>query len=285
MSPTSGRRSRAALLAAAVLVAAALGAASCGGSSDLDRPDGPAAGGGAAGRAQEAEAEERRGPLLEGGERVVFIGDSLAVEAPPSYPELLPEALGGRADGVRTVNLAEPGTTAADWSAGEPLFRQRLAPELTDADLIVVTLGGNDLQEALGGSDGLDAAERADAGSAAGALAAVDRFGRRLRSIFAAIRRRSPGTRIAYVGYPDYSRATAWRETGGTRGTLALSFGLSALTAAAADAGPDLLVDMRDSTGRAGVDSLLADTEHLGPAGHELYARKLAAALTRPERG
>jgi lysophospholipase L1-like esterase len=250
--------------------------ASCGGGSASEEPP-------AEPPAQATAAEPA--PLLGGGDRVLFIGDSLAVEAPPNYPELLPDALGGRARGVETVNLAEPGTTAGDWSAGEPLFRQRLAPELDDADLVVVTLGGNDLQEALGGSDGIDAAGRADAGSGAGALDAVDRFGRRLGSIFTAIRRRSPGTRIAYVGYPDYSQATAWREAGGVRGTLALSFGLSALAAAAADAEPDLLVDMRGATARAGVDSLLADSEHLGPAGHELYARKLAAQLTRPLQG
>jgi lysophospholipase L1-like esterase len=274
VSPTSAGGSRAALLA--VAAAATLALASCGGDT---APEGTRAEPG-----PQASADERE-PLLVGGDRVVFIGDSLAVEAPPNYPDLLPGALRGRARGVETVNLAEPGTTAEDWGAGGPLFRRRLAPELDEADLVVVTLGGNDLQEALGGSDGIDAAGRADAGSGAGALAAIDRFGRRLRSIFAAIRRRSPGTKIAYVGYPDYSRATAWREAGGTQGTLALSFGLSALTAAAADAEPDLLVEMRKATARAGVDSLLADSEHLGPAGHELYARRLAAELTRPRQG
>jgi lysophospholipase L1-like esterase len=270
------------LFGSGLLAAGALGVASCGGSSDSEEPPGISPPAGVERPTQAADGP--RAPLLEGGERVVFIGDSLAVEAPPNYPELLPGALGGRARDVETLNLAEPGTTADDWRAGGQLFRQRLAPELRDADLVVVTLGGNDLQEALGGADGIDAAGRADAGSGAGALDAVERFARSLRSIFTAIRKRSPGTRIAYVGYPDYSQATAWRQAGGTTGTLALSFGLSALAAAAADAGPDLLVDMRGATARAGVDSLLADSEHLGPAGHELYARRLSAAFTGPRR-
>lgn len=226
-------------------------------------------------------APETAPPLLGDGDRVVFFGDSLAVEAPPNYPQLLGDELGARARGIEVVNLAEPGTTAADWAPGSALWEQRLEPELADADLLVVTLGGNDLQEGLGGSDGIDSVSVSGAGSQGDAFSAIDRFERRLGRIFAAIRRRSPGAGIAYVGYPDYSRATVWREAGGLTGTLALEVGLEALVRAASDAGPDLLVDMRAPSGRAGVDSLLADSEHLNSAGHELYARRLARALTR----
>jgi lysophospholipase L1-like esterase len=232
----------------------------------------------------EAEVDEARAarptPLLEGGERLLFIGDSLAVEAPPNYPELLPSALGNRAPGVETVNLSEPGTTAADWSPGSPLFEERIEPELAEADVVVVSVGGNDLQEALGASDGLDALASGPE-AAADAFGAIDRTGRKLRRIFDEIRSRAPRTEVVYVGYPDYSRSSVWRDRGGPLGTAALGLGLSALVDAAADAGPDALIDMRRPTARAGVDSLLADSEHLSAAGHELYARLLAARLTR----
>jgi lysophospholipase L1-like esterase len=222
-------------------------------------------------------------PLLQGGERLLFIGDSLAVEAPPNYPELLPDALRNRAARVETVNLAEPGTTARDWLPGGELFERRLEGELGSADVVVVTLGGNDLQEALGGIDGVEALSDAGADSAGDALAAIETLERRLRRLNAAIRRRVPDARIVYLGYPDYSEATVWRQAGGAAGTLALELGLGALLGAAEAAGPDLVVDMRPASRRAGVDGLLADSEHLGPAGHALYAQRLARELTRDQ--
>ena len=150
-------------------VAVLLTLAGCGGDAgDRDADRGPAAAAGT--------ASDERTPLVQGGERIVFIGDSLAVEAPPNYPELLPEALGDRAPGVTTINLAEPGTTAADWSPGSPLFAERLLPELASADLVVVTLGGNDLQEGLGAGDGIGGLAAGTA-SSGDAFAAIDRFG------------------------------------------------------------------------------------------------------------
>jgi lysophospholipase L1-like esterase len=262
-----------------VLALSAFALGACGGGETAERatPEPPEAPTGAA----EGDPEERSS-ALRGGERVVFIGDSLALQAPPNYPELLPAALGERAPGVETLNLAEPGSTAADWREGSELFEGRLAPELDDADLVVVTVGGNDLQEAIGGVDGIDALSRA-AASGGAALDAIDRVGRHQRRTFDAIRARAPGTAIAYVGYPDYASASAWRESGDTAGTFALELGLDALFAAAAGAEPDLLIDMRAATERAGVDSLLADGEYLAPAGHRLYARRLARELTRPQ--
>jgi lysophospholipase L1-like esterase len=260
-----------------LLTALALAACGGGGTAERAAPEPRDAPAGAAERDR-----EERAPALRGGERVVFIGDSLALQAPPNYPQLLPAALGERAPGVETLNLAEPGSTAADWRDGSELFEGRLAPELEEADLVVVTVGGNDLEEAIGGVDGVDALSRA-AGSGGAALDAIDRVGRHLRRTFAAIRTRAPGTAIAYVGYPDYASAAAWRERGGAAGTFALELGLDALFAAAAGAEPDLLIDMRAATERAGVDSLLADDEYLAPAGHELYARRLARVLTKPQ--
>jgi lysophospholipase L1-like esterase len=262
----------------ASLGAAALLLAGCGGD---DR--GPEEQGSAPDRSAGPAAESTPAkPMVRGGDRIVFIGDSLAVEAPPNYPELLPAALGDRAPGVETVNLAEPGTTAADWKPGSALFEQRLDPELGRADVIVVSLGGNDLEAGIGGVDGIDALSQAG-DRATAAFDAIDRFGRQLRRIHAEIRERAPDAGIVYVGYPDYADATAWQQGAGAGGTLALELGLDALFAAAKAAEPDLAIDMRAATERAGVDSLLADSEHLGPAGHELYARRLARELTRPQ--
>lgn len=212
----------------------------------------------------------------------MFIGDSLAAANPPTYADLLPGELEGRAEGVAVTNLSEPGSTTADWLPGGPLFA-RLEPELARTDLVAITTGGNDLERALGGTDGIDSLTEAgsDIGSGRRVTAATRAFRRDLGRIIERIRRLSPGTGVAYVSYPDYSRATAWREAGGGLGALALRVGLGALLEGAREAEPDLVVDMLAATSDRNVDALLADTEHLGPAGHELYARKLAAALSR----
>ena len=199
-------------------------------------------------------------PLLGDGDRVVLIGDSLATEAPPTYADLLPAAAAkDGADGVETVNLAEPGTTSADWLPGTALFDERLAPELADTDLVLITVGGNDLQEGIGATDGVEALGTG-ASSADAAFDAIEATGRNMRKTFAAIRRANPKTKIVYVAYPDYSAATAWQQNG-SAATLALGVGLGSLLDAARSAEPDAVVDMLAETDahNGGVDPLLAD--------------------------
>jgi lysophospholipase L1-like esterase len=223
--------------------------------------------------------------VLTDGDRVLLIGDSLATVVPPTYADLLPGAATKKGvDGVTTANLAEPSTTTADWLPGAELFEERLRPELAGADVVLVSVGGNDLQEALGGSDGI-AAGTGVLGSADRAYAAVDESGRNLERTFKAIRKENPDVAIVYVGYPDYSSSDLWQTALGTTGTLALGAGLSALRNAAEDAGPDAVVDMTTATDEraGGVDPLLDDVEYLSPAGHRFYAERIAAALGSPE--
>jgi hypothetical protein len=226
-------------------------------------------------------------PLLADGDNVVLIGDSLATVSPPTYADLLPEAAAKEgAKDVTTSNLAEPGTTTADWLPDTPLFDERLRPALVDADVVLVSVGGNDLQEALGGADGVEAGAGV-LDSADAAYDAVDRSGRNLNRTFAAIRRENPEAAVVYVGYPDYSSSDAWQLALGTTGTLALGAGLSALRGAAEDADPDALVDMTAQTSerKGGVDPLLADIEYLSPEGHSFYAERIASELTEAPAG
>lgn len=221
--------------------------------------------------------------MLADGDRVLLIGDSLATVSPPTYADLLPAAAADAgAEDVTTSNLAEPGSTTADWLPGKPLFEERLRPALAEADVVLVSVGGNDLQEALGGGDTIGAVGALE--SAGAAYDTVDRTGRNLARTFDAIRKENPDARVVYVGYPDYSSSDAFRLALGTTGTLALSAGLSALRGAAEEAGPDALVDMTSETdARAGgVDPLLADVEYLSPKGHRFYAERIASALADP---
>jgi len=264
------------LLVLALLAAALL--SGCGGGGESE----PAPATTSASAAAEAEPEPAEpAPLLGDGDRVVLIGDSLATEAPPTYADLLPAAAAKEgARDVETVNLAEPGSTSADWLPGTPLFEERLAPELPEADLVLITVGGNDLEAGIGATDGVGALS-SGASAADAAFDAIEASGRNMRKTFAAIRRANPETRIAYVAYPDYSAASAWQQNG-SGATLALGVGLGSLLDAARDAGPDAVVDMLAETGarEGGVDPLLAaDPEYLGPAGHRFYAERIAALL------
>jgi lysophospholipase L1-like esterase len=237
--------------------------------------------------AEKPARDEQPEPILDDNANVVLIGDSLATVVPPTYADLLPQAAAERgARGVTTSNLAEPGTTTEDWLPGTPLFEERLRPALTDAEVVLVSVGGNDLQEALGGGDGIGASAGA-VDQAEAAFDAVDRSGRNLSRTFEAIRRESPDTAIAYVGYPDYSSSGVWQEQIGFTRSLALGTGLSALREAAEGAGPDALIDMTTATGdyEDGVDPLLADIEYLSPEGHEFYAEEIASELTAPPAG
>ena len=266
---------------AAALLAAALLGGCLGGDDGTDSADPAYTSASDGGKADEPAADPKPAPLLGDNDRVVLIGDSLATEAPPTYADLLPAAAAKHgAEGIETVNLAEPGTTSADWLPGTPLFDERLAPELADADLVLITVGGNDLEAGIGATDGV-AALSTGASSANAAFEAIEASGRNMRKTFAAIRKANPETKIAYVAYPDYSAASAWQENG-SAATLALGVGLGALRDAARDAGPDAVVDMLAETGarEGGVDPLLADDpEYLGPAGHRFYAERIAASL------
>lgn len=208
--------------------------------------------------------------------RIIFIGDSLAVAGTDPYPARI-DALVDRP--VSVTNLAQAGTTSADWLPGTAAFEEGLRPLLADADAVLVSVGGTDLERAVLGSSGPHALERAgDAGGVLAIEAAFDRIEHNLGRTFAAIERADPQAAIVFVGYPDYSASGVWQERGGDLGAIALRAGLGAFDGIARRAGADLTVDMLEATGPR-IDTLLSDGEHLADAGHQLYAEEIAARL------
>lgn len=222
--------------------------------------------------------EEDGEPVLATGDRIVVAGDSLpSAGSELPFPELLAGELGGE---LEVTNLAEPGTTTRDWLPGKPLFKQQLEPALEGADLLLLTLGGNDLEQALdadSGPAGLEQALSAEGGERV--LEEFEAISRRLRRIITAARRGHPELEVAFVSYPDYSRATAYRERLGRLGVLAFRASLARLNRAATRADPDVLVDLLTVTSERDVDRLLADDEHLSDAGHQLYAKTIVEVL------
>jgi lysophospholipase L1-like esterase len=273
LSPT--RCSPRPALAVALAILAAGPTAGCGSSQEpvgtADRAE----------RADRAEQGAEPAPLPSGGGRIVFFGDSLAVTGTRPYPERLPGELARRGIEAEVVSVAEPGSDSADWAPGEALFASRLDRQIGKADVFVVTVGGNDIERALGGADGPEAAA---GGLDEGGLAAIDgaiaEVRANLRRSFRAIARESPGATVAWVGYPDYSGAAAF-EAAGALASIGIGMAIGELAEAASAAGADLLVDTTSASARRDVDTLL-DGEYLNDAGHALFARRIAAALAQP---
>lgn len=265
---------------AAIAALACLASTGCGsGSETTEAPDEVAPEARAAAPIERVPEDSAEGePLLQGGDKVVVAGDSLALTGSSlPYPERLGAELGAELD---VVNLSEPGTTTRDWLPKGALFDRELAPALEGADLLLLTLGGNDLESALGatsGPAGLGAAGSPEAGTRL--LAEFKAISRRLGKIIAAARRENGELRVAYVSYPDYSRAEAFTQGLNRLEVLAFRTGLERLSRSATRADPDVFVDLLTKTSEANVDRLLADPEHLGDAGHDLYAKTIVSVL------
>lgn len=227
---------------------------------------------------EEVPAASEREPLLEPGDKVVVAGDSLGIAGSPRpYPDRLAGELGGDLD---VINLSEPGTTTRDWLPGRSPFKEELAPALPGADMLLITLGGNDLESALGaasGPTGLEAAQSPE--GSARVLKEFEAISRRLEKIITAARKGNEGLRVAFVSYPDYSRARAYQEGRNQLEILAFRTALARLNQAATRAKPDVLIDLLTKTSEQNVNRLLADDEHLSDAGHALYAKTIVAVL------
>lgn len=231
-------------------------------------------------KARDAAAIEQppadRQPLSD-GDKVIVFGDSLSVAGGDRpYPERLSEATGLD---LEVVNLGEPGTTTADWLPGGQLFDGRLAPALDGAEVVLFTLGGNDIEKALGaasGPDGIDAARRVDPGRL---IEEAQVISERMREVVSAVRERAGGARVVYVSYPNYAQAPSFRERLSPPEAFGFRIALQRLNALARQSGADLVVDMLAVTSSRNVEALLADAEHLNDQGHELYAQRVAALI------
>ena len=107
-------------------------------------------------------------------------------------------------------NVAIAGSTSEDWLPDGNYFQSRLTPHIPNADLIVITIGGNDLMTLF-----------SDAASLLADIPAAVEEARRiiqqvienLKLMISAIREINPDVDIAFCLYPDYTQArgTIWQ--------------------------------------------------------------------------
>ena len=220
--------------------------------------------------------------IRRGEGRMVVLGDSIPVFGPkPTFPERLDAMLRPLVP-WRHDNLAISGVESARWLPDGATYRSQARPVLPGADLVVVSLGGNDLTHhafrAIGGRSAAmnPVALMAEVHQVIGGVKA------NLVALFDQIGRDAPGADLAWIVYPNYARSARWR---------ALSKGWSEALAGILDTILDdvrahlarrpglLLVDLHGRLGRADISPYLSDPLHLGAEGHQLWAEALFATV------
>ena len=217
---------------------------------------------------------------------MVTFGDSVAVygEAP-----MFPERFATLVSDIATIdnrNVAIAGSTSSQWLPDGNYFQSRLVPELDDADLIVITIGGNDLMELF--SDALSLIADIPA-AVAEARRIIQQVIVNLESMIEAIRAINPDVDIAFCLYPDYTQATGtiWQTVNNVVGQGELALLLEeAREAFPSEAHNLVLVDVYGAAKGIPLKDYLwtrsngqIDPLHFSAKGQVLYAEELFKSL------
>lgn len=215
-----------------------------------------------------------------GHAKVVTFGDSIPVYGPtPYFPTRFATTASALAD-IENVNVAVPGAMTYDWLPGGNWYQNRLVPELPDADVVVISLGGNDLYNFvdIGGSISMDDALE----MAAQFSGFVQEILARLETIVDAIREVAPTADIVYILYPNYATTDYWAGYAGdylTLVDLALQGAINDIREELSARGDLLLMDMYLATDGMDLDLLLSDPLHLSEEGTIVWGRELFRLL------
>ncbi len=216
--------------------------------------------------------------LARGQARVVSFGDSMPAYGPqPWFPARL-KALAAPLVRVEDVNVARPGSRSDEWLPGGDNYQRRLRPALQGADLIVFSLGGNDLFDILASS-----ARGRDVSAILAAFEAkIAHVKANLRAIITQVRHDQPQAEIIWMLYPNFSKSARWEASlGSARGVvqLLLAGALSSLRQELGAIQGLTLLDMFGATAQEELNLLLVDGLHFSAAGHARAARELFATL------
>ena len=218
--------------------------------------------------------------IAEGSVQVVTIGDSVPKLGPdPLFPAQLSSRLQAFGATVDDQNVAVPGSTSGEWLPGGGYFEGRLGPLLAEADVVMISLGGNDffalVDEATASSNPDVAALQARFEEV------VDQVLQNVVMILDEIRQRAPQADIVWVLYPNFARSSAWKAlVGDFIGVVdfTLDRTLRQVRARLVERGV-LVADMLEATRGVDLDPLLFDEVHLSGAGHDFYAEEIFRVL------
>lgn len=215
------------------------------------------------------------GLLAAGVGRAVYLalGDSTPVYgAARPYPDRLGDKVKALFPQAETRNLAHEGSTTWDWLPGHWAF-EGARTWIGQADLITVSLGGNDLQE-LAGLDFTDLTAALEA-----AKQIIERTLDNAALIVDAIRAENPGADIAWTIYPNYARSTKWLEyvpqayIGVVQSGFEIAIGM--MREGLAEIPGLLIADIAEEWADEDIEPFLFDPIHVNDAGAESYAKVL----------
>lgn len=215
---------------------------------------------------------------IEGRAVVVVMGDSIPVVGDrPLFPNRLATLFEGLVE-LDVRNVAVAGSTSPQWLPGQRNYENRLRPELAEADLVIVSLGGNDLLEYMSNPALISNIPAAVAGARELVVTIVER----LVTIVQAIREENPGVDVLYCLYPDYTQATThqlWGLAGRLLGAGTMRDVLETALAAVPEDEDILIADMLNAWDGLDVGLYLYDALHFNAAGQTLYAEEIFQTL------
>lgn len=209
--------------------------------------------------------------------RIVTIGDSLPVHGDdPAFPARLAARLSPVVDTI-DVNVADAGSRSIDWLPGSHNWHFDLAPELPTADVVVISVGGNDMLE-MAQNAGFDNIPTLLVDAEILLAEIVDN----VKLIASTIHEGYPDVDVVFCLYVDYSQSTT--QPWDLVSLLPPNTIYNLLAEARATIVPEdeiIVADMLEpSTMLDGpLDELLAGALHLSHAGHDFYADELFRVL------
>ena len=210
--------------------------------------------------------------------KIVTLGDSVPVVGdPPMFPDRLEDMLAPLAE-IEVVNIAVGGTTSEDWVPGTSNFDNRFEPHIDSADVIIVSVGGNDFLEYA--NDAFSNPSEAIAGFPDFVREVMNR----VLLIKDTVAVRNPDADLVYLLYPDYSQSDTWADQFGFAISIIQDLVGDALEQILDELGPEedvLMVDFYGYFRETGLslDAHLYDLLHFNDAGQQVYAERIFEIL------
>ncbi len=216
--------------------------------------------------------------VREGNVVMVTFGDSISHFGPsPWFPAQLADLIAPVAN-VDNRNIAVPGSTSDEWLPGTAYF-SRLQAELDDADVVVFSIGGNDLQQL---ADTFDTSNVEPNVLIDQGLALIADVQERLITVVEAVRAQALDADVVWLLYPNYTHSDQWGARLGDYQAAAQHL----LTGVLEDMRSDfaaidgvIVADMMSAIPNDLISDLLWDEVHLNAAGHRFYAERLFELL------
>jgi len=211
---------------------------------------------------------------------VVTMGDSIPlVGSGQPFPARLSAMLGGLAD-VEDKTIAVGGSKAENWVPGTDYFDNKLLPELAAANVVVISVGGNDMQAYMPPQADYDFQ------SVMQKLVGLGPFMDGLQSdivlMILEIQALAPHVDVVYIMYMNYANSQPWKALYGSYSDLVIT-GLhntfADMREVISDVPGVIVADVFGWLEESAVDEYLSDFVHLSEAGHQLYAEQIFLAL------